>query len=199
MLMFGLYSWLPMTYTIQARYLVDFPRDLSNLEFSLICGLCALGYYIFRSANSQKNEFRTNPESDKVKRKFGKRNEALHVYVDTLLSRPQISQDWTWYKVDYFGLVGSLSSHQLLWWLAHCSGWMFALRLRFSDPLFLCNLLCRSPATSRETRRSCLPPEIWKRLGQVLQYRQVPHHTWYVLFVLTLSVATLLIYIAGIY
>lgn len=69
MLMFGLYSWVPMTYTLQARYLVDFPRDLSNLELGLIVALCLLGYYIFRGANSQKNEFRTNPESNKVKRK----------------------------------------------------------------------------------------------------------------------------------
>lgn len=69
MLAFGLYSWLPMTYSLQARYLVDFPRDLSYLEFGSILALDALGYFIFRSANSQKNAFRTNPDSDKVKRK----------------------------------------------------------------------------------------------------------------------------------
>ncbi|ORY95830.1 ergosterol biosynthesis ERG4/ERG24 [Syncephalastrum racemosum] len=67
MLAFGLYTWVPMTYTLQARYLVDFPRDISYLEFGLIFALNILGYYIFRSANSQKNEFRTNPESPAVK------------------------------------------------------------------------------------------------------------------------------------
>ncbi|KAG0177081.1 hypothetical protein DFQ28_010911 [Apophysomyces sp. BC1034] len=67
MLAFGLYSWLPLTYTLQSRYLVDFPRDVSYYELGLIFALNMLGYYIFRSANSQKNEFRNNPEGANVK------------------------------------------------------------------------------------------------------------------------------------
>ncbi|ORZ15084.1 ergosterol biosynthesis ERG4/ERG24 [Absidia repens] len=67
MLAFGLYSWVPMNYTLQARYLVDNPRDLSWMEFGLIVCLNIIGYYIFRSANSQKNEFRSNPNNPNVK------------------------------------------------------------------------------------------------------------------------------------
>lgn len=67
MLAFGLYSWLPMNYTLQARYLVDYPRDLSWVEFGAILALNIVGYYIFRSANSQKNEFRSNPSNPSVK------------------------------------------------------------------------------------------------------------------------------------
>ncbi|KAI9263194.1 ergosterol biosynthesis ERG4/ERG24 [Phascolomyces articulosus] len=67
MLAFGLYTWVPMLYTLQARYLVDFPRDMSYVELGLILALNFLGYFIFRSANSQKNAFRSDPESESVK------------------------------------------------------------------------------------------------------------------------------------
>lgn len=70
MLAFGLYTWVPMNYTLQARYLVDFPRDMSYYEVAAVIGLNCLGYFIFRSANSQKNAFRMNPDGDRVKRKF---------------------------------------------------------------------------------------------------------------------------------
>lgn len=70
MLAFGLYTWVPFTYTLQARYLVDFPRTASWFEFGAILLLNFLGYYIFRSANSQKNEFRANPNSPKSQSKL---------------------------------------------------------------------------------------------------------------------------------
>ena len=59
-----------MLYTLQARYLVDFPRDMSYIELGLVLGLNFLGYFIFRSANSQKNAFRSDPDSESVKRKW---------------------------------------------------------------------------------------------------------------------------------
>ncbi|KAI8382992.1 ergosterol biosynthesis ERG4/ERG24 [Blakeslea trispora] len=68
MLSFGLYSWVPFTYTLQARYLVDFPRSISWIEFGAIVALNFIGYFIFRSANSQKNEFRAFPNSPKAKK-----------------------------------------------------------------------------------------------------------------------------------
>lgn len=67
MLAFGLYTWVPFTYTLQARYLVDFPRSISWIEFGAILFLNFIGYYIFRSANSQKNEFRAYPNSPESK------------------------------------------------------------------------------------------------------------------------------------
>ncbi|KAI7906769.1 ergosterol biosynthesis ERG4/ERG24 [Cokeromyces recurvatus] len=48
MLAFGLYTWVPFTYTLQARYLVDFPQSISWLSFCGILALNFIGYYIFR-------------------------------------------------------------------------------------------------------------------------------------------------------
>ena len=60
MLAFGDLAWVPFTYGLQARFLVDNPV---HLEWWAICGIIALkvaGYVIFRGSNSQKNAFRQN-------------------------------------------------------------------------------------------------------------------------------------------
>lgn len=60
MLAFGNLTWVPIIYSMQARYLADFPIDLSILQVIGIVALQLGGYYIFRSANSQKDTFRQN-------------------------------------------------------------------------------------------------------------------------------------------
>lgn len=48
------------------RYLVDHDPSLSAGLIVLIVVLQLLGYYIFRSSNSQKDAFRTNPDGPEV-------------------------------------------------------------------------------------------------------------------------------------
>ena len=70
MLVFGDLSWVPFTYCTQARFLVDFstPQLLSNkLTLAIVIFIKVLGYWIFRSSNSQKNFFRSSSEADKIK------------------------------------------------------------------------------------------------------------------------------------
>jgi Ergosterol biosynthesis ERG4/ERG24 family len=59
-----------MVYGLQARYLVDFPLDLTTVQVVLIIALQLTGFYIFRSANSLKNQFRTNPNDPALKGQF---------------------------------------------------------------------------------------------------------------------------------
>lgn len=66
MLAFGNLCWVPMMYSLQARYLSDFPVDLSYPHLAIIVLIQCAGYYIFRSANSQKDTFRKNPKDPKV-------------------------------------------------------------------------------------------------------------------------------------
>ena len=66
MLAFGDLAWVPFTYSLQARFLVDNPV---HLEWWAICGIVALkvvGYVIFRGSNSQKNVFRQNQNDPAV-------------------------------------------------------------------------------------------------------------------------------------
>ena len=65
MLSFGDLVWVPFTYGIQARYLAFHPVDLGYLASAIIVALNITGFYIFRTANSDKDSFRKhdNPKS----------------------------------------------------------------------------------------------------------------------------------------
>lgn len=66
MLAFGDLSWVPFIYTLQARYLVDHDPELPLVHILLISGIHFLGYFIFRSANSEKDAFRRDPSAPEV-------------------------------------------------------------------------------------------------------------------------------------
>ena len=65
MLAIGDLAWVPFVYSLQARYLVFHQVELGLLGTASIIGLNLLGYYIFRAANGEKNDFRNgrNPKS----------------------------------------------------------------------------------------------------------------------------------------
>lgn len=63
MLAFGDLAWVPLTYSLQAFYLVDHPHSLPWWGAALIVLLNAAGYYFFRAVNLQKHRFRTEPDA----------------------------------------------------------------------------------------------------------------------------------------
>jgi len=68
MLAFGDLAWVPYTYSIQARYLANVPFfqwDAYLVVFFV--ALKVLGYSAFRGANSQKDQFRRDPNHPSVK------------------------------------------------------------------------------------------------------------------------------------
>lgn len=67
MLSFGDLVWLPFIYSLQARYLAVYPLTLGILGIAGILAVQALGYYLFRAANNEKNRFRQNPNDPRVK------------------------------------------------------------------------------------------------------------------------------------
>ena len=66
MLAFGDLCWVPFTYTMQARFLVDYPTTLTPLSATFIILLNTIGYCMFRGANSQKDRFRRDPNHTSV-------------------------------------------------------------------------------------------------------------------------------------
>ena len=66
MLLFGDLAWVPFTYSLQARYLVNHDPHLSYMALFGIVLLHIVGYAIFRGANGEKNMFRCNPNDPKV-------------------------------------------------------------------------------------------------------------------------------------
>ena len=65
MLAVGDLAWVPFVYSLQARYLVINPIELGYKWSAAIVALNLLGYWIFRGANGEKNDFRNgkNPKS----------------------------------------------------------------------------------------------------------------------------------------
>ena len=66
MLAFGDLSWVPFTYSLQARLLVEHDPRLSTPAIALVAALNALGFAIFRGANSEKDAFRRDPNAPAV-------------------------------------------------------------------------------------------------------------------------------------
>ena len=65
MLAVGDLAWVPFVYSLQARYLVFRQVELGPYWSAAIVAVNLLGYYIFRAANGEKNDFRNgkNPKS----------------------------------------------------------------------------------------------------------------------------------------
>ena len=66
MLVFGDLAWVPFTYSVQARYLVNHDPHLSYTALAGVVTLHMLGYFIFRGANGQKDAFRRDPNDKSV-------------------------------------------------------------------------------------------------------------------------------------
>jgi protein-S-isoprenylcysteine O-methyltransferase Ste14 len=66
MLAFGDLVWVPFTYSLQARYILERGESLQTPTLLMIVAVKLLGYAIFRGSNGQKNLFRTDPEDKRV-------------------------------------------------------------------------------------------------------------------------------------
>ena len=54
MLVFGDYVFIPFAFSVQCHYLLDYPDYTSPLLAIPFIALYLVGYYIFRTSNSQK-------------------------------------------------------------------------------------------------------------------------------------------------
>ena len=58
MLAFGDLTFVPFTYSLQARFLSVYTLNLGPLRVTIILSLMSLGYYVFHSSNTQKSLFK---------------------------------------------------------------------------------------------------------------------------------------------
>lgn len=61
MLVFGDYFFIPFTFSIQGHYLLEYEDFSSAIWVLVVIGIYFIGFYIFRTSNSQKNQFKTQP------------------------------------------------------------------------------------------------------------------------------------------
>ena len=67
MLAFGDLAWVPFTYSLQARYLVENSPEYSDAYWLLTVAIKVVGFIIFRGANGEKDQFRRDPQHPDVK------------------------------------------------------------------------------------------------------------------------------------
>ncbi|KAJ7880741.1 ERG4/ERG24 ergosterol biosynthesis protein [Mycena olivaceomarginata] len=79
----GCLSWLPFSHSLQARYLVFTPVVLGPVWTTIAILFNCVGYYIFRVANAEKNDFRN-----------GKNPKNLHFFTTESGSKLLISGWW---------------------------------------------------------------------------------------------------------
>ncbi|KAI7875836.1 ergosterol biosynthesis ERG4/ERG24 [Mucor mucedo] len=158
MLAFGNLCWVPIMYSLQARYLSDFPVDLSYPHLALIVGLQALGYYIFRSANSQKDAFRKDPKDPQV---------ADLKYIETKSGSRLITSGW-WGKARHINYFGD--------WLMSVA-WCLPCGFDSIIPYFYCVyfaiLLIHRERRDEEKCRNKYGSD-WDRYCAIVKYRIIP-------------------------
>jgi delta14-sterol reductase len=68
MLAIGDIAWVPFVYSLQARYLAFKHVELGPVWTAVILLFDLVGYYIFRTANGEKNDFRNgrNPKGGQL-------------------------------------------------------------------------------------------------------------------------------------
>ncbi len=96
MLSFGDLVWVPFMYSTQNRYLAAHPVSLGWLGVAAMGAMLLTGFSIFRLANSQKNNFRNDPNDPRV---------AHLKYIETKSGSRLIVSGW-WgiaRHINYFG------------------------------------------------------------------------------------------------
>jgi protein-S-isoprenylcysteine O-methyltransferase Ste14 len=90
MLVYGDAALVPMTYSLQAFYLIDHVPSLPSWIVAAGVALFVAGFYIFRAANAQKNRFRYDPDNCRIWRRPAE-------YLTTARGTPLlVSGFWGW-------------------------------------------------------------------------------------------------------
>ncbi|KAI8390807.1 ergosterol biosynthesis ERG4/ERG24 [Radiomyces spectabilis] len=158
MLAFGNLCWVPMMYSLQTRYLSDFPVDLTYIQMAVIIALQLGGYYIFRSANKQKDVFRKNPEDERVR----------HLsYIETQAGTRLLTSGW-WGKARHINYLGD--------WLMSVA-WCLPCGFKSIIPYFYCIyfailLIHRERRDDEKCRKKY--GEDWETYCNKVKYRIIP-------------------------
>ncbi|NXL47560.1 LBR protein, partial [Podilymbus podiceps] len=159
MLAFGDLVWVPFVYSLQAFYLVGHPIAISWPVAAAITILNCIGYYIFRSANSQKNNFRRNPGDPKL---------AYLKFIPTATGKGLLVTGW-WGFVRHPNYLGDII--MALAWSLPC-GFNHVLPY-FYVIYFICLLVHREARDEHHCKQKY--GLAWERYCQHVPYRIFPY------------------------
>ncbi len=108
MLSWGDSVWLPYMYTLQGLYLVYNPVEISTGYTLAILTLGVIGYWIFRSANSQKDLFRKSDGNTLIWRKKPEIIECEYLSADGKMRPSKLLVSGWWGVARHFNYTGDL-------------------------------------------------------------------------------------------
>jgi len=160
MLLFGDLAWVPLTYSLQAHYLIDHTPRLPIWAAALCVLLGLAGVTLFRLSNLQKHRFRSDPDGLSI---WGEPAEFIETHHG---NRLLVSGFWGWSRhSNYLGdwLLG------LAWSLA-CG---FGSLLPYFYPIYFAFLLIHRERRDHE-RCAAKYGEGWDRYCRRVRWRIVP-------------------------
>jgi delta14-sterol reductase len=160
MLAFGDLVWVPMTYTLQALYLVNHRVDLSWPAIVALVLMNLAGLAIFRTVNNQKNTFRLDPDNARI---WGQPVKFLQTAQGGKLL---LSGFWGWSR--HFNYVGDLL---MAWaWSLPCG---FASPVPYFYPIYFTILLVHRERRDHDLCRQKYGAD-WDRYCEAVPWRILP-------------------------
>ncbi|RKP23271.1 ERG4/ERG24 ergosterol biosynthesis protein [Syncephalis pseudoplumigaleata] len=159
MLTFGNLVWVPFSFSLQARYLALHPLQLGVMRCLGILALQAIGYWIFRSANLEKDRFRKNPSDPAVQ----------HLaYISTKTGSRLLVSGW-WGRARHINYLGD--------WImsvAWCLPCGFGSVIPYLYPIYFIVLLIHR---ERRDEHKCHLKygADWRRYRRIVPWRIVPY------------------------
>ncbi len=160
MLAFGDLVWVPMTYSLQAHYLVHNAHSLPLWAAVAVVALNVTGYAVFRTVNLQKHRFREDPDRCRI---WNRKAE----YIQTDNGGPLlVSGFWGWSR--HFNYVGDIL--MAVSWSLPCG---FASALPYFYPAYFAALLVHR---ERRDHAICAAKygAAWQAYCRRVPYRIVP-------------------------
>ncbi|KAI9027873.1 putative ERG24-C-14 sterol reductase [Hyaloraphidium curvatum] len=158
MLTFGDLAWVPFTYSLQARYLMLYPKNLGYLATAAIVGVKLLGFAMFRGANNQKNAFRNDPNDPAV----------AHIkYIETEAGSRLMTSGW-WGMARHINYLGDW-----LMGLAWCLPTGFDTPITYFYAIYFAVLLLHREGRDEHKCKHKYKKD-WDRYCEIVPYRIIP-------------------------
>ncbi|KAF6757146.1 C-14 sterol reductase [Ephemerocybe angulata] len=155
MLSVGDLVWIPFTFSLQARYLAFRHVELGALGVIGVISVNAVGYWIFRSANGEKNEFRNGKNPKNLK------------YMDTKRGTKLLITGW-WGVCQHPNYMGDLIMS-----VAWCLPTGFSTPITYFYPVYFTALLVHRQMRDDEACAQKYGDD-WKKYKKLVPYKIVP-------------------------
>ncbi|TFK97921.1 ERG4/ERG24 ergosterol biosynthesis protein [Pterulicium gracile] len=156
MLSVGDLLWVPFVYSLQARYLVFNQVELGPTTTSVIMALNVLGYYIFRTANAEKNDFKEGIDTRNLQ------------YMTTEGGRKLITSGW-WGRSRHPNYLGDI-----IMAIAWCLPTGFNTIFTYFYPIFFAVLLVHRQMRDDENCAKKYGKD-WEKYKKIVPWRIVPY------------------------